>query len=347
MDVKGTPMASLYDPIHPLFQRPAAGRRDVYNMKMRPVLVFGAVIIVGTGAPAMAQSSMAACGAPRDSSARQLHKVFGDLRVCMLALVRGAETEYPRDWAAKASTIVLETQRPGDNRRAAIEGNRVSWTVNGRSAPLDSMAERWQRLVIDLLDVAHERDQVRASVEALRATIDSLPARRAAAASRIGVLERRDGALSRQIIALESQERLAREEIARARRRHDEVQRQATDEQNRAASADERSRAAIEANARRLAQEANRLRQRLFDLERREASDDLRKRITDLSNERASLNASETIGYLKLQIAEYDSTDVANIERQIQQITSGGRLATLEAQVEDGLNRLRSLLAIR
>jgi hypothetical protein len=316
-------------------------------MDMRRVRLITATLIAGLAIPASGQTSIAACGEPGDPSARQVHKVFGDLRVCMVAVRPAAEAEFPRDWAARASTIVLETQQPGDNRRAAIEGSRVTWTVNGRPAPVDSTVERWQRAVIDLLDAAHERDQLRGTANDLRSRIDSLPARRAATRARIDDIERRDAALSQQMVALESRERLRRDEITRLRQRHGQVQSQATAEQNRAANADERTRAAIEANARRLAQEADRLEDQLLRLERQEASDDLRKRISDLSYERASLNVAEATRYLQLQLTALDSTNVREIEQQIQQLTAGGRFAILDAQVDERLKGLRALLAIR
>src|SRR4051812_38002198 len=111
--------------------------------------VFRAALAAVIATPAAAQSSLAACGPLPDSSSRQIIKAFGQLRVCLVATqVAVTDAERPREWAARGTQVIMETQRSDDYRRAAIAADRVAWTINGRPATLDSLAERWQKAVI-------------------------------------------------------------------------------------------------------------------------------------------------------------------------------------------------------
>ena len=314
-------------------------------MTMRPALLAAAVALI-IAPPAGGQTSISACGELRDPSSRQVYKVFGDLRVCMIAIRPGA-AEYPREWAARASTLVLETQQPGDNRRAALEGNRVTWTVNGLPAALDSVAEGWQRAVIDLLDLSHERDQFRSTASALRLNIDSTPARRAALAARIDSVEREDRLLNRRIMELQSQDRLLRSDIQRTRQAASEMQRRASEARSRANQGDERQRSAALAEAARLEEQAQRAQEQVWGMERREAESGIQREIAAVSKRVGELNAAHTVAYLRLQLGALDSTSVTDMARQLEQLNGSGRLAALDAQVDEALQRLRALLAAR
>src|ERR1043165_4644424 len=97
-----------------------------------------ALLLFAAGSAA-GQTSFAACGPRPDSTSRQWRMSIGDTRVCMVAThVADLDAASPVAWAARGTVVVLETQREGDNRRAAITGSAVTWTVNGRPTPVDS-----------------------------------------------------------------------------------------------------------------------------------------------------------------------------------------------------------------
>lgn len=211
------------------------------------VVVLGFALLSG---PALAQSSLSACGPIPGPSDRQVMKVFDGLRVCLLALRPAAEDEFPRDWAAKAPTLILETQRDGDNRRAAISGNSVTWTINGRPATLDSIAQEWQTAVVDLADAADRADWLRRQVVELQTQIDSLPARLAATKAQIAFFEKRDRELNLAIMDAGKRERQLRSDLSALQRQRSSAQSRASQAAQAAASAsDPQARAAAVAQA--------------------------------------------------------------------------------------------------
>lgn len=119
---------------------------------------------------ASAQSSLAACGEPPDSTARQTIVSASDLKVCLLAMRADPADSTPRRWATRSHVVILETQQPGDFRRLALETRATAWTINGRPAAFDSTAELWQRVVVDVLDAAWATKRLGEMADELRAT---------------------------------------------------------------------------------------------------------------------------------------------------------------------------------
>jgi chromosome segregation ATPase len=312
---------------------------------MRQLITAGLGLLAA--ASATAQTSLSACGPLPDSSARQSVKVFDGLRVCLVATrVTDPEAALPQDWAAKGATVVIETQRDGDNRRVAIEGNRVSWTINGRSAPLDSLAERWQKAVIELLDAKHEADALREQSTSLRMEIDSLPARRAAAAKRLEDLERLQKRLDQELLAERNRETLARNETDRLQRQINDLQNRISSEERRASSiTDPRARASVEANLRGYYDQIRRLQEEL----RRREGDPHRgsRRLADIEDEMRRLRGDGNVAMLRLQLANYDSTSVRDLEEQLTQLDAQRRLPELDSRVEQARRALIAVLDAR
>jgi hypothetical protein len=159
---------------------------------------------------ASAQSSLAACGDPPDSTARQTIVSAGNLKVCLLAMRADPADSTPRQWATRSHVVVLETQQPGDFRRLALD-RATAWTINGKPAPFDSTAESWQQVVIDVLDAGWGARRLGLMAEELRATDIPLPTNPDSVKARLASLDK-------QLTLLQSKIVWADGEVERARR---------------------------------------------------------------------------------------------------------------------------------
>ena len=312
-------------------------------MNMRILIAVGLPVVVA--ASAGAQTSMAACGPVPDSTARQQIASFDSLRVCVLATrVAGREAETPREWAAKGDVVILETQRPNDNRRAAIVGSRVEWTINGRQAPVDSLAQAWQWAVVTLAEASFEADEMRRQIAELRSQIDSLPQKIAATKSRIAYLEKRDRQLNLEILNANNRENAIRADIRAMESRLAMAQsRVAAAERQAAAARDDRTRASAEAAARAAQQEVTRLSDAIMRAQRDAYGSESSRKVAAAQEELRVLQPSHNISLLKLQLSNYESIDLAGVEAQITQLDAPQRLPVLDARVEKAR---RDLLAV-
>jgi hypothetical protein len=308
----------------------------------RVVLFFGFAVL---SAPALAQSSLSACGPLPEPSDRQVMKVFDGLRVCLLALRPAAEDELPRDWAAKARTLILETQRDGDNRRAAISGSSVTWTINGRPAPLDSTAQAWQKAVVDLADAANQADWLRRQVADLRSQIDSLPQRIAATKAQIAFVEKRDRELNLEILNAGKRERELRSNLSALQRQRSSAQGQAARAAQAAASAtDPQARAAAQAQAQAARDAVSNLDDAINGVEYQIGNSGSSRQIADAQEALRALAHENNIALLRLKLTNYESINPADIEQQIQSLDATAQQPVLDAEVDAALARLKALL---
>lgn len=311
--------------------------------RLAPIVVALAV----ASQAARAQGAMSACGSLPDSTARQVIKAFSGVRVCMLAAKLESSDDFPRDWAAKARTLVLETQRDGDNRRAAISGSSITWTVNGQPATIDSLAEAWQTAVVDYLDAAFQADQLRRQSDDLRAEIDSLPQRIAAAKIRIAYLEQRDQQLNVLILNAGNRERQIRQQISRLQAARGSAQSRASTARRMAASSrDAGARQSYESQAAAADMEVMQLSDAI-DRAESEITANSGRAVASAQEELRSLQPRHNISLLKLQLANYESISPEDVERQIRELDAPQRLPVLDAQVEKTRLALLAVLEAR
>jgi chromosome segregation ATPase len=317
-----------------------------------------AIALALTAAAAPAQSSLSACSQTLDS-ARQVVKVSTGLRVCLLAVQPSSAEGLPRDWAATARTLILETQRDGDNLRAALSGTRLSWTINGREAPADSLADAWQKAVVDYADAAFQADDLRRRVTELRAEIDSLPERIRATRERIKYLERRESELTLEIQRAGNPrpnelrgESSASEASLRSSIQQLEAQRSAaerraaTAEAQAVAERDDRKRASYAAQAQAEREKADRAAHSLRLMEQRLTGGSAHA-VARAQEDLRTLRPRENIALLKMQLANYESVDAQDIERAIRELDAPRRLPALDAQAERARLALVSVLEAR
>ena len=312
-------------------------------MDMRRILSVCAGLLIA--ASANAQSSASACGPLPQPTARQVLKVFGELRVCLLALNDGPlDGDLPREWAARASTLVLETQRPDDNRRAAIGRTGVSWTVNGREAPQDSLAQAWQKAVVDLADAVYQADQLRSRSAELRERIESLPARIAETRGRIDYVNRRANELNLKIANANRGDAALRSQITQAQSMLSNTEMRASRERARASSArDDRERAAAERAAQQLDQAADGIRRQIDDLQLK-LMDGNSRLIADAQEELRALRPEHTLTLLRLELSSLETMNVDDLNREMQELDAPARQPALDAEVQAALSRLRAIL---
>jgi hypothetical protein len=314
---------------------------------MRRILPIAISVVLA--ASAMGQTSISACGPLPDSTSRQQIKNFGNLRVCLVATkVVGTEAETPGEWAAKGNVVVLETQRPGDNRRAAIVGSSVEWTINGQKAPQDSLADRWQKAVVELLDASFDADELRSQSTALEMQIDSFPARREALAARVKQIERLEAELNQQSLAAQAEQTKRRNDQMRLQSQIDDYNRRAAAEERRAASASNpQARAAAEANARNYYAQAHRLEDQLRDLELDRRGTSAERQQSQMEAQLRMLTADGNLALLRMKLANYDSTSVDDLKAQLLQLDAQQRLPALDARVEKARLDLLAVLEAR
>ena len=272
-------------------------------------------------------------------------KVFDGLRVCLLALRPASEDEFPREWAAKARTLVLETQRDGDNRRAAISGSDVAWTINGRPAPLDSMAQAWQKAVVDLADAAYQADALRRQDADLRSQIDSLPQRIAATKAEIDLIKKRESAISLAIADAAKRQSQLQAQISAAQRQRMAAQSQVS-QARRAVSAarDQAARAQAEQQLQAAEQALMNADMAVSSMDAQMNSAESSRRLADLQDALRALNADKSLTLLRLKLSTYESIRPEDVQLEIQSLDVATRQPALDAEVQAALARLKTLL---
>lgn len=299
--------------------------------------------------PAQAQSSLSACGPLPDSTSRQFIKVYGELRLCLLATrVADTDAELPHEWAARGANVIMETMRPDDNRRASIAGDRVAWTINGSPAPIDSMADRWQKAMLDLADASFEADQLRLQSSNLRAEIDSLPARRDALRKRLDAIELRQRQLEQADLEAQRRETAMRSQISSLESREREYESRARSLESKASSTrDESARRSLEAQAAQMRAQADQIDYQIRGLERQQQNSDETKRRAGIQEELRALDAGNSIALIRIRLTNLDSTKVEDLQAELDQLDAPKRLPALETRVEQARLSLISILDAR
>jgi hypothetical protein len=313
---------------------------------MKPSLVFGLLII---GTAARAQTSLAACGPLPDSTSRQVIKAFGELRACLVATkVAGTDAVFPREWAAKGATVVIETQRPDDNRRLSLEGLLVHHTINGREAPMDSVAERWQRAVLELLDAKYEADELRSRSTSLQLEIDSLPARLARTKDSLGLVESRASQLSGLILNAQSRRDRAELQVSGLEGQRDGyLQRADAAESEAAMTKDDNARRSALARAQSYRAQAQRVSTQISGIMREAGGPEAMKSVARAQAELQAMRPEHTLAMLRLQLGNYEATNVDDLEAQLTALDAPRRLPELDARVEQARLALLAVLEAR
>jgi beta-lactamase regulating signal transducer with metallopeptidase domain len=149
------------------------------------------------------------------SSARVIQESFGDLRVCATTSeYRNGDADRPSDWLTHAPHLVLETSRPNDVRQMVIDGGRVTWTINGRSLPVDAAANTWRDDLLAVLDATWDVSQLRGQVSTLRGEISTIRGEQSTLQGEISTLRGNVSTMRGQISTVRGEESTLRGEIA-------------------------------------------------------------------------------------------------------------------------------------
>lgn len=302
----------------------------------------GLVLAFLVAAPAGAQSASAACGETGDTTAHQFIRVYGDLRICMLAFTTdSAAADGPRAWTARSARMVYETQRENDFRRMAIGGDAIEWTVNGQPRPADSAAMAWRQNVVGVLEPAWEAARLREEVSRLRRRIDSLPTLRQRAMARSDSIERALAAARTRIAAIDQARRSIEREIAGYEARIRELQGQASRLQPRLGSRDSNVRARAESELEQIRRQEEQLDQALRRAQQRGDGLDADRQIRAIELDIRTMRPEHQLAMLKLELEELKEENLPLLRQQLHDLDADNRLRVLDAGVESALARLR------
>lgn len=295
--------------------------------------------------PAGAQSAAAACGATTDTTAHHFIRVYGDLRLCMLAFTTDSSAvEGPRAWSIKSSRIVYETQRENDFRRMAIAGDVVEWTINGRPRAADSAAMAWREGVIGVLAPAWEAARLRDEVSRLRLHIDSLPALRQRAMARMDSIDQAVTRARARIASLQASDRAIRSDIANYEKRLRDLDAEAGRQRAIANSPDPRVRERAEAALRAIEGQQRGVDDGLRGAERRREALDAERQIGAIELDIREMRPDHQRALLKLELGELDEENVPLLEQELVNLDAPNRLRYLDDAAEKALARLRASL---
>lgn len=295
--------------------------------------------------PAGAQSASAACGETDHATAHQFIRVYGDLRICMLAFTTDSlAVDGPRAWTAKAGRMVYETQRANDFRRMAIAGDAIEWTINGQPRPADSAALAWRQDVLDVLAPAWEAARLREEVSRLRQRIDSLPALRQRATARSDSIEKALAAARARIASLEQADRSIDREIAGYEARIRELQSQSSRVQMRTSSPDPNVRARAEAELEQIRRQERLLDESLRRAQQRADGLDADRRISAMELDIRTMRPEHQLALLKLELDELKEENIPLLRQELRDLDPDNRLRVLDDAIAIALARLRSSL---
>ena len=311
-----------------------------------PMRRFVVLCLISLAAIARAQESAGACDPLLGTGARQATRTFGDLQVCLVAANASAlDDGFPSDWVSRATTVMLETRRPNDVRRYLLDPSRLSWTINGRIQPIDSLAESWQRAVVTVIDLSFEAGAIRSQSATLLRELDSLPARGAAATAQIKLLAQRLHGIDQQVMDVRRRDADLRETISNLERQQSSDERRLNNENMKAAAAtDPKAKQAAEAAARSAEMALRSTEDRLRSAERQRDNFDAERMISDIQDRRGVLEASRKLAVLRLDLANADAKDFS---RELSQLDAAQRLAALDARVETARQALVAILEAR
>jgi predicted nuclease with TOPRIM domain len=152
---------------------------------------------------------------------RVIQKLFGDLRLCMVADGIGDRTanERPSQWIDRATHLVLETQRRGAVQRLEIDRpaggvERTIWRVGGAERPLDAAAGQWRSQVLAALDTTWELSALRGQVSSLAGEVSSIHGERSSLQGEISSLHGEVSSMRGRASSVRGEESRLRGEIS-------------------------------------------------------------------------------------------------------------------------------------
>lgn len=289
---------------------------------------------------------------------------FDDLRVCMItAGFDGSEFTEPSDWVGRADRIVLETERDNDVRRLVIEQGRSTWTVNGRSAPIDDGVRAWRGTLLELLDASWEISRLRGQESSLRGEISSVLGERSSLLGEISSLRGEVSSMMGEISSLRGEHSSMRGEISSIRGHESSLRGQISSERGAISSLMSQrwergtDRSAIDARIRRHEDAISEIEEEIerynadgrvreverridaFDVERKVA--EVERRIRDFDVDRKVAEVERELGALSVD------RRVRSIEGEISGLDTDRRVREINAHRDEALDRLRRLLRSR
>jgi beta-lactamase regulating signal transducer with metallopeptidase domain len=289
---------------------------------------------------------------------------FGDLRVCMItAGFDGSENTIPSEWIGRADRVLIETEAGRDVRQLEVDGDRLTWTINGRSSAVDDGARAWRRAVLDLLDASWEAGRLRGQESTLRGEISTIHGERSTLLGEISTLRGHVSTLRGEISTLLGERSTLLGEISTIRGHESTLRGEISTARGMISTLESQR---WERNSDRAAIDASIKRQqdRIFQIEDEIARYDADGRVRAVERRIDAHETDRRVAEVERQIREFDvERRVAEIQRQIDGLGVDRQVRSIEGEIrdlnvdervrrierdrEEALDRLRSILGIR
>lgn len=264
-----------------------------------------------------------------------IQRAFGDLRVCAIGEGLSIDRSIaPSAWSRHASRLVIETERPGDVRRMELEGGRVTFTVNGNTAPIDDNAAQWRDALFAVLDATWQLSELHGRVSSLRGDISSILGERSSLQGEISMLRGEISSMQGEISSLRGHESSLRGEISSLRGHHSSLQGQLSAERG-AISSLEAARYGLGVSDRdRIDARIRRHRDNIRDVEEEIRRFDLDARVREVERRIADFNPDREAATIERRIREFDlDSKIAEVNRRIERLDVNGRIAGIEREI--------------
>ena len=295
---------------------------------------------------------------------RVIQRMFGDLRLCMLAEGAGDRTnlERPSQWIGRARRVVLEAHRGGTVQRLEFNGTNPTWQVGGATRDFDSAAQTWRDRMLAVLDTTWELSTLRGEVSSLRGQISSIQGQRSSLQGEISSLQGTVSSMQGRISSILGQESSLLGQISSIQGHVSSLQGAISSQQGAISSLNSSRYNADAAERTRIASRIAEHNAQIARIEREIRDYDAERRIAAVQKEIDSLDTEAKVAVIERQIRDFDlkgkvaavqrriadldvDGQVARIERQIDSLDADRRARQLDDRLDGELNRLNSAIA--
>lgn len=279
---------------------------------------------------------------------RIIQRMFGDLRLCMLAEGAGDRTnpERPSQWIGRARRVVMEAHRGGTVQRLEYNGTNPSWQVGGATRDFDSAAQTWRDRMLAVLDTTWELSTLRGEVSSLRGQISSIHGQRSSLQGEISSLQGQVSSMQGRISSILGQESSLRGQISSIQGHVSSLQGAISSQQGAISSLNSSRYNADAAERTRIASRIAEHNAEIARIEREIRDYDAERRIAAVQKEIDSLDTDAKVAVIERQIRDFDLKGrVAAVQRRIADLDVEGQVARIDRQIDslDADRRARQL----
>ena len=270
---------------------------------------------------------------------RIIQRLFGDLRLCMLAESAGDRdrdtVERPSQWIGRARRVVMEARRGSTVQRLEFNGTSPTWTVGNSTRDFDSAAQTWRDRMLAVLDTTWELSTLRGEESSLRGQISSIQGQRSSLQGQISSLQGQVSSMQGRISSTQGQVSSLRGQISSIQGHVSSLQGAISSEQGAISSLTASRYNSDAAERSRIAARIADHRAQIARIEREIEDYDADRRIAAVEREIEAFDARRKINAIEDEIRNFDlDGKVRAIQRRIDDLDVRGRVAGIERQIE-------------